>query len=86
MLARQRFERVVLGRKSIDELFEGRLVLRLPPGAQHAERIGFGPLVIEAVAHLVPDNAADASVVHGGVRGRVKERAAAGSPPETRSR
>ena len=71
--AGQGFELVVLGAEARGQGLEVGLVLLGPPVAQHAVAVGFGALVVEAVADLVADHAADAAVVDGRVRVRIEE-------------
>ena len=72
--ARQGLIAVVLGAQPRRLGLEAGLVLRGPPFAQHAGAVGLAALVVEAVADLVADDAADAAVVHGRVRVRVEKR------------
>jgi hypothetical protein len=57
--ARQRLVPGVLHHHAGDQHLEARHILVLPPGAQDAIAIRLGTLVVERVAHLVSDHAAD---------------------------
>jgi hypothetical protein len=72
-LAREGLELGVLGTEHAGGPRKGG-VLRGPPVAQHAVAVGLAALVVEAVADLVADDAADAAVVDGRVGVGIEER------------
>src|SRR5690349_18914594 len=74
--ARELRERVglVLGPELGRLRLELRRVLGRPPVPKTPAAIGLPPLIVEAVADLVTDDAADPAVVHGWVRIGIEER------------
>ena len=58
----------------VAEPVEGGAVGIGPPVAQHAGGIRLRALIVEAVAHFVPDHAADRAVIHRDIIGQRKER------------
>lgn len=68
-----RLEAVVLGHQTAGAEAELLEILRRPPVAHHAVTVGFGPLIIKTVAHLVANDPADGSVVDRIIRRHVEE-------------
>ena len=71
--ARQGFIGIVLGAQTGGQGLEIGLVLGGPPVAQHAVAVGFGALVVEAVADLVADHPADGPIVDRRIAVRIEE-------------
>ena len=59
----KRTERIVLSNKCIGEVAEVGFIFREPLVAQHAVAIRLRSLIIETMAHFVPDHAADGAVI-----------------------
>ena len=73
MLVRQDLEAFVLGPQPFGPGVEALGILGRPPVLQDPVAVGLAALVVEAVADLVADDAADAAIVHRHVRLRVEE-------------
>src|SRR4051812_542057 len=68
------FIAIVLGGELVPERLKGGRIGRQPPGAQDALGIGLGALIIESMAHLVANDAADRTIVDGSIGVWIKER------------